>query len=140
MERVWKFISTPANLQKITPPWMGFEITSKDLPPTMYPGLIITYTVKPLFGIKMKWVTEITHLEEGVYFVDEQRVGPYTMWHHQHRLQPVQGGVRMDDIVSYVPPFGFLGAIAHPLLIRRKLDEIFEYRHTALEKMFGRLE
>lgn len=140
MERVWEFISAPANLQKITPPWMGFEITDKDLPPSMYPGLIITYTVKPLFGIKIRWVTEITQLEEGVYFVDEQRVGPYTMWHHQHRLEPVQGGVRMDDIVSYVPPFGFLGTMAHPLLIRKKLNEIFEYRHLALEQIFGRFE
>lgn len=140
MEQVWEFISAPANLQKITPPSMGFQITSKDLPAAMYQGLIISYTVKPLLGIKMKWVTEITHLEEGVYFVDEQRVGPYTMWHHQHRLEPVRGGVRMNDIVSYVPPFGFLGALANSLVIRKKLNEIFYYRHTALEKMFGEFE
>ncbi len=140
MDRVWDFISAPANLQRITPPYMGFEITNEDLPSVIYPGLIITYKVKPLLGLKMTWVTEITHVEEGSFFVDEQRVGPYTMWHHQHRIQPIPGGVKMDDIVSYVPPFGMLGALAHPFLIRKKLREIFEFRNTALEQVFGRFE
>ena len=140
MNQVWDFISAPANLQKITPPYMGFEITNEDLPSSIHPGLIITYKVKPLLGLKMRWVTEITHVEEGTFFVDEQRVGPYTMWHHQHRIQPVPGGVKMDDIVSYVPPFGVMGALVHPFLIRNKLREIFDYRHSALEQVFGRFE
>jgi ligand-binding SRPBCC domain-containing protein len=137
MERVWEFISSPAKLKEITPPSMGFEVTG-DLPSRMYPGMIISYRVTPLFGIRMTWVTEITHVQEGEYFVDEQRVGPYAMWHHQHRIEPVADGVRMTDIVTYTPPFGFLGAIANRLIIRRELRRIFRYRTEALERIFGR--
>jgi ligand-binding SRPBCC domain-containing protein len=135
---IWEFISNPGNLKVITPEHMGFVITSGNLPEKMYPGMIITYTVKPLFGLKMKWVTEITHIEEKRYFVDEQRSGPYSMWHHQHLIEPVEGGVMMTDIVSYKPPAGFLGAIANGLVIRRQLEGIFNYREKALEKIFGR--
>ena len=117
---------------------MGFVITSGNLPEKMYPGMIITYAVKPLLGIKMKWVTEITHIEEKRYFIDEQRSGPYSMWHHQHFIKPVEGGVMMTDIVSYKPPMGFLGAIANHLVIRRQLEDIFDYREKALEKIFGK--
>jgi len=137
MAEVWDFISSPANLKKITPSYMGFDITSGDLPEKMYPGMIISYRVKPLFGIRMNWVTEITHVSEGRYFVDEQRSGPYAMWHHAHFIEPVDGGVLMKDIVSYRPPFGFLGVIANRMLIRRQLKEIFDYRFAALEKKFG---
>ncbi|TVR43884.1 MAG: hypothetical protein EA394_00710 [Bacteroidia bacterium] len=137
LEEVWGFISSPANLQKITPPGMGFEITSGDLPGEMYPGMIISYKVKPLLGIPTTWVTEITQVEEKKYFVDEQRVGPYSMWHHQHRITPVEGGVLMEDIVSYRPPMAFLGAIANAVIIKKKLRQIFDYRRKALEKHFG---
>lgn len=137
-DEVWDFISNPGNLQLITPDYMGFVITSADPPEKMYPGMIITYTVKPLMGIKMKWVTEITHIEEKRYFVDEQRDGPYSMWHHQHIIEPAEGGVMMRDIVSYKPPMGFLGAIANSLVIRRQLEDIFNYREKILEKRFGK--
>jgi len=137
-DEVWKFISNPENLKVITPKHMDFVITSGNLPEKMYPGMIITYTVKPLLGIKMKWVTEITHVEEKRYFVDEQRSGPYSMWHHQHLIEPVEGGVMMTDIVSYKPPMGFLGAIANNLVISRQLKGIFDYREKALEKRFGK--
>ncbi len=138
IDEVWEFISNPGNLKVITPEKMGFEITSGNLPEKMYPGMIITYNVKPLWGIKMKWVTEITHVEEKRYFVDEQRSGPYSMWHHQHIIEPVEGGVMMTDIVSYKPPLGFLGAIANSMVIRRQLEGIFNYREKALEKRFGK--
>lgn len=136
LEKAWAFISNPANLKNITPKSMGFDITSEELPEKMYPGMIITYSVKPLLGIKTTWVTEITHVEEMKYFVDEQRVGPYTLWHHEHHLEPVADGVFMRDIVTYKPPLGQLGRIANQLFIRRKLREIFQYRGQALEKIF----
>ena len=103
----------------------------------MYPGMIISYKVSPLLGIKMTWVTEITQLVEKKYFVDEQRVGPYSIWHHQHIIEPIENGVLMTDIVSYAPPLGFLGALANSLLIKNKLNEIFDYRTQAVEKRYG---
>ena len=137
MEAVWEFISSPRNLKKITPDYMGFDITSDKLPDRIYPGMIITYTVSPVLGLKMNWVTEITHVIEGQYFVDEQRAGPYSMWHHQHRIQAVPEGVLMTDLVTYRPPLGFLGALANRLLISNKLEEIFEYRRNTLIQIFG---
>jgi ligand-binding SRPBCC domain-containing protein len=139
IEQVWDFISSPANLKKITPESMGFNITSKMLSEKMYPGMIISYKVSPVFGIKMTWVTEITHVKEKEYFVDEQRVGPYSMWHHEHKIEAIEGGVLMTDIVSYKPPFGFLGSIANSVLIKKQLKEIFDYRIIAVEKLFGKL-
>lgn len=134
---VWHFISSPANLKYITPAYLGFEIVNKNTPEKMYPGLIITYNICPLFGIKMKWVTEITHVKENEYFVDEQRIGPYSMWHHQHKFLPVKEGVLMIDIVTYKPPFGILGVLSNRFFIRNKLDGIFSFRKSAIEKRFG---
>ncbi len=136
-EAVWNFMSSPANLKNITPPYMGFDIVSENLPEKMYPGMIIQYKVRPLFGIPLGWTTEITHVTENVFFVDEQRHGPYALWHHQHHIREVEGGVLMTDIVHYKPPLGFLGAIANTLLIRKKLHEIFAYRFVQVEKYFG---
>ena len=140
IEQVWDFISSPANLKKITPEYMGFNITSKMLSEKMYPGMIISYKVSPVFGIKMTWVTEITQVKEKEYFVDEQRIGPYSMWHHEHKIEPIEGGVLMTDIVSYKPPLGILGSIANYILIKKQLQEIFDYRTVAVEKMFGKFE
>lgn len=137
LEKVWEFISAPQNLQEITPDYMGFEILSKDLPAVMYEGMIISYMVSPILGIKTNWVTEITQIKEKRYFVDEQRIGPYKMWHHQHFIEPSGAGTRMKDIVSYQPPFGLLGSIANKLVIERKLAEIFQYRKEAIVKKFG---
>lgn len=137
IEEVWDFISSPINLKEITPDYMGFEITSKNLSEKMYPGMIISYTVKPILGIKMIWVTEITHIEEMRYFVDEQRRGPYSMWHHQHFIEPTDKGVLMTDIVSYSPPFGSLGVLANSLFINKLLNTIFNYREKTLEKRFS---
>jgi len=135
IEEVWDFISSPKNLKKITPDYMGFEINSQNLPEKMYPGMIISYIVKPVLGIKMLWVTEITHVEEMRYFVDEQRIGPYSMWHHQHFIEPYGQGVLMTDIVSYSPPLGFLGALANSIFISKQLKTIFDYRAEVLEKL-----
>jgi ligand-binding SRPBCC domain-containing protein len=117
---------------------MGFDITSRDLPEKMYPGMIISYRVKPLLGINTTWVTEITQVKDKVYFVDEQRVGPYSVWHHEHFIEVIPNGVLMKDIVSYEPPFGFLGSIANKLMIKQKLNEIFNYRRQAIENKYGK--
>ena len=136
-EEVWDFISSPANLKKITPSYMGFDITSKNTEDKMYEGMLISYIVKPMFNIKTNWLTEITHIKDGFFFIDEQRMGPYKMWHHQHFIEEIPNGVLMKDIVSYIPPFGLLGAIANKLIIRSKLEQIFAFRKEALEKKYG---
>jgi len=138
IDEVWNFISSPSNLKEITPDYMGFDIINTKQPSRkMYEGMIIGYKVSPLLGIKTTWITEITHIRDKEFFIDEQRMGPYTMWHHQHLIRPIQNGVLMTDIVSYQPPFGVVGAIANHLIIRSKLKQIFNYRTAALEKIFG---
>lgn len=138
IDEIWDFISSPSNLKEITPKHMGFEVTGNTGKGQMYPGMIITYKVSPLLGIKLNWVTEITHVKDKEYFVDEQRIGPYTMWHHEHKIEPIEGGIMMTDIVTYQPPMGILGAIANTLFIKKQLEEIFGYRTVALENKFGK--
>ncbi len=118
---------------------MGFQILSdpKQLK-EMYAGQIIEYHVSPVAGIKMHWVTEITHVEKGVYFVDEQRFGPYSFWHHKHWLTAVEGGVEMHDIVHYKLPFGPLGRLMNSLVVARQLNSIFEFRKKTLDELFNR--
>jgi ligand-binding SRPBCC domain-containing protein len=140
VDQVWDFVSSPANLKEITPEHMGFEITTPGLPEKMFEGMIIGYKVNPLPGFRTNWVTEITHIKEGEYFVDEQRVGPYALWHHQHWIEPFDGGTIMRDVVTYCPPMGWLGAIANSLLIKPKLKEIFIYRKKALESKWGKIQ
>jgi ligand-binding SRPBCC domain-containing protein len=140
IDEVWDFIASPANLKKITPDYMGFDITSEDLPEKMYPGMIICYKVSPLLGIKMNWLTEITQVDEKIFFIDEQRIGPYKIWHHQHRIEPIEDGVLMTDIVTYQPPMGVLGSLANTLVIKNKLNEIFDYRKNVLNEIFGELK
>lgn len=139
LEEAWNFFQNPGNLSKITPSEMGFE-TLSEVPEKMYPGLFIHYKVSPLFGIKMNWTTEITYVQEPHYFVDEQRVGPYAIWHHEHHFKEIEGGVEMLDRVNYKIPLGILGKIAHPIIVRSKLEEIFEYRIRAVEEIFGKWE
>ncbi|MDI9355647.1 MAG: SRPBCC family protein [Chitinophagaceae bacterium] len=140
IQKVWGFISSPYNLKEITPKHMGFVVTSNSGNEKMYPGMIITYTVSPLLGIKLSWMTEITQVKENEYFIDEQRIGPYSLWHHEHKIEPIDGGTLMTDIITYQPPLGFLGAVANSLFIKKQLGEIFDYRKTALEKRFGKFE
>ena len=137
ISEVWDFISSPANLKEITPDHMGFDIITPELPEKMYPGMIIAYKVSPVLGIKMTWVTEITQVREKEYFVDEQRVGPYSIWHHEHQIKSIKGGVLMTDIVSYKPPFGILGTIANGLFIQKQLKTIFDFREKAVIDIFG---
>jgi len=137
---LWDFISSPENLKEITPEQMGFVVTGNTGEGKMYPGMIITYKVSPLFKIKLDWMTEITHVRDLEYFVDEQRIGPYAMWHHQHKIEPIEGGALMTDIVTYKPPMGFLGAIANSLVIKKQLQKIFDYRTIALETRFGKFD
>jgi len=136
-KEAWNFLSDPRNLKTITPDYMGFEIVS-GAASKMYAGQILQYIVTPLLNIPLKWVTEITHIREGEYFVDEQRFGPYSLWHHKHFIKPIKNGVEMIDIVDYKVPFGILGQLVQPFLVRPKLEEIFEYRKNALDSIFGK--
>ena len=136
VEKAWLFFSDPQNLRRITPPWLDFMVTS-DLPAHMYQGMIITYTIRPLAGVRMNWVTEITHVHEPLFFVDEQRFGPYRFWHHQHRFEAVAGGVVVDDLVHYALPFGPLGRLIDRWHVRARLEEIFRYRRRVLREIFG---
>lgn len=136
IQTAWDFFSNPNNLKDITPVDLGFKVISKYQGSTMYPGQLIEYTVSPLLGIPLYWMTEITHVEDKKYFVDEQRFGPYSLWHHQHHFKEVAGGVEMTDIVHYKIPFWFAGDIANTLMVRRQLKGIFDYRYKKVEEMF----
>ncbi len=131
----WDFFSSPKNLAKITPKDLGFEVLGT-VPEQMYEGLFIHYKVSPLFGIRMKRTTEITHVKEHRYFVDEQRIGPYRIWHHEHFFEETAEGVRMRDVVHYALPFGILGQLVHPWLVKPRLEEIFNFRFKAAEVLF----
>ena len=137
-KEAWEFLSNPNNLAEITPKYMNFKILSGDDRP-IFAGQIIQYKVTPLLGITLKWVTEITHVKENEYFVDEQRFGPYSLWHHKHFIKEIDGGIEMEDVVDYKIPFGILGQIAHPLFVKNKLRQIFKYREKKLIKLFGKL-
>jgi ligand-binding SRPBCC domain-containing protein len=134
----WDFFSRPDNLKDITPNVLGFKIISKPHGDKMYSGQIIEYKVSPVAGIPLYWMTEITHVEDKKYFVDEQRYGPYSLWHHQHHFKIINGGVEMTDIVHYRIPFGFFGDIANALVVLKKLKRIFEYRFKVVEEKFGK--
>ena len=135
MATCWDFFSDPKNLSKITPQSMGF-IVRTELPDKMYEGLMIEYTVRPMLGIPMNWITEIKTVKNHSFFVDEQRKGPYRIWHHEHHFKEVEGGVEMTDIVSYELPLGFLGRLMHPILVKNKLKEIFDYRSQKVDELF----
>jgi ligand-binding SRPBCC domain-containing protein len=135
----WDFFSSPANLKEITPKNLGFNIISKHHGKKMYAGQIIEYTVRPVMSIPLYWMTEITHVEEQKYFIDEQRFGPYSLWHHQHHFKQVENGVEMTDIVHYKLPFWFLGDVANTLFVKQQLDDIFNFRFKRVEELFGKL-
>lgn len=138
VDEAWEFLSSPKNLKIITPNYMSFDIISGDDKP-MYAGQIIQYIVTPVLGIKTNWVSEITQVVDKKYFVDEQRFGPYALWHHKHFIHLIEGGVEMEDIIDYKVPFGFLGRLIHPILIKPKLTEIFNYRTKKLVELFGEI-
>ena len=136
MDEAWAFFSSPKNLSLITPSSLDFQMTN-EVPEVMHTGTIITYTIRPLLGLKVRWATEITHADAPHLFVDEQRFGPYRFWHHQHHFRAIDGGTEVEDLVYYALPFGPLGSLAHALWVRRQLEEIFAFRREALEVRFG---
>jgi ligand-binding SRPBCC domain-containing protein len=138
LQQAWDFFSNPANLQAITPENMGFKVISKHHGDTMYPGQIIEYKVRPVLHIPIYWMTEITQVKDQQYFIDEQRFGPYSLWHHQHHFKAIDGGVEMTDIVHYKNPLGILGRLANTLFIENKLKGIFYFRFQKVEGMFGK--
>ncbi len=136
LDEAWDFLSNPKNLKTITPDYMRFDILS-GFDRKMYSGQIIQYIVTPVLRIKTKWVTEITHMVNKKYFVDEQRFGPFSLWHHKHFIKSIKGGVEMEDIIDYKLPMGILGQSVHSFLVQPKLEEIFEYREKKLADLFG---
>ena len=137
IDDVWDFVASPQNLKHITPEYMNFTITSKDLPKEMYAGMIISYKVSPILKIPLNWVTEITQVDKKKYFVDEQRFGPYKMWHHQHIFEPHINGVLMTDLISYKLPLGSLGKIINAIYIKNQLETIFNYRFHKMNTIFN---
>ncbi len=138
LKEAWDFFTTPANLNKITPDEMVFEVTS-ELPEKVYEGLIITYRIKPMLNIPVEWCTEITHVRENEFFVDEQRKGPYRIWHHEHHFKAVKDGVLMTDLVHYDIGKWIIGDIAGKLFVHKKVKEIFDYRYRLLESYFSKV-
>ncbi|NVJ88137.1 MAG: SRPBCC family protein [Flavobacteriaceae bacterium] len=135
-KKAWEFLSNPANLKVITPKEMNFDIISK-IDREIYAGQIIQHQVTPMMGIKTTWVSKIVHVEKYKYFVDEQLQGPYAFWSHKHFVNEIENGVEMEDIIDYKVPLGFIGKLAHPLLVKPKLEEIFNYRQQKLIEIFG---
>ncbi len=139
LEKAWDFFSSPLNLSKITPESMKFVVTSDYTERTkMYEGMIITYKVSPLLGIKMDWMTEITTVKDKEYFIDEQRFGPFKFWHHEHHFEEIDGGVLMTDKLTYGIPFGIFGRLANTIIVAKQTQEIFDYRVKAVDEMFGK--
>jgi len=136
LNEAWDFLSSPNNLELITPKSMDFNITDWDKK-KVYPGQIIQYTVKPLLGVRINWVTEITHVNDNVYFIDEQRFGPYAFWHHKHFIKEIENGVLIEDVIHYKIPLGPIGVLLNFLIINSKLNSIFKYRKQELIKIFG---
>ncbi len=138
LEKVWSFFVDPAKLPSITPPFMRFEILSSQRGDRIYAGQVIEYRLRPLPWFRTYWMTEITQVGSGSYFVDEQRRGPYRLWHHQHHFRKIEGGIEMTDIVHYELPFGWVGGWANALFVRRRLEDLFRYRYGRVEEIFGR--
>jgi ligand-binding SRPBCC domain-containing protein len=140
LEEVWGFFSDARNLLRITPPHLNLKVTNAVYGESVYAGQVMTYNVKPLLGIPLGWMTEITHIEPLKYFVDEQRKGPYKLWHHQHHFKAIEGGTEMVDLVHYRLPFGIIGNITNSLLVKDELRKIFSYRYGKIIEFFGKWE
>jgi ligand-binding SRPBCC domain-containing protein len=136
IERCWDFFSSPRNLKEITPKYLQFEIISDD-DRKIYPGQLVQYYVRPVWNIRVYWLTEITHAVEKKYFVDEQKCGPYAFWHHKHFFKEIEKGVEMEDVVDYGLPFGIVGQALHVLVLQNRLNKIFDYRRDKLTALFG---
>lgn len=137
MPKVWDFFSSPLNLKVLTPDYMDFRVLYPDTLEKMHAGQIIEYKVKPVMRFPIHWVTEITHCEKNSVFVDEQRFGPYRLWHHQHHFQETSTGILMKDVVTYALPYGVIGNSLHSLFVKKQLDSIFDYRRKRVSHIFG---
>lgn len=137
LEQAWKFFSNPNKLLDITPPFLQLKVTNDLFGNEMYAGQVMTYRVKPMMGISLSWMTEITQMQALKFFVDEQRKGPYKLWHHQHHFKAIEGGVEMTDLVHYQLPFGILGNLVNALTVKKQLEEIFTYRYFKINEIFG---
>lgn len=136
LDKVWDFFSRPQNLKAITPEKMNFQIVKQTGMDRAFAGQMIEYRVTVPPGVRMKWLTEITHVEDQKMFVDEQRVGPYSIWHHEHHFEEKDGGVEMRDVITYKMPFGLLGKLAHGFA-KKELEAIFDYRTEVTKKLFN---
>lgn len=133
-DRVWAYFSAPENLNALTPPDLQFEILGS--PGRMFAGQLIAYRIRVAPGLRVNWLTEIRHVREGVFFVDEQRAGPYRFWYHEHHFTAVAGGVHMTDRVTYALRGGPVGTLIHTLWVQRTLRRIFDYRQAAVARLF----
>lgn len=137
LDEAWDFFSSPRNLQAITPAYMKFKVIGDTFNEKMYAGQIIEYKVRPLLGIPLYWMTEITQVKEKEFFIDEQRFGPYAFWHHQHHFKETNEGVEMTDLLHYKVPFYGLGRLANKLFVEKQVAKIFDYRYQKIEELFG---
>jgi ligand-binding SRPBCC domain-containing protein len=133
---VWDFFATPKNLDLLTPPGLKFFTPA---PPEgrMYAGQLIAHRIRIFPGYWARWLTEIRQVREREYFVDEQRVGPYKFWYHEHHFRAAPGGTLMTDQITYQVCYGPLGWLVNELWIKRALRKIFDYRRGAIERAFG---
>lgn len=138
LQEVWDFFATPDNLKIITPASMGFKILSEEDGSRMYAGQIIEYKVRPFLGIPFYWMTEIAEVRDKELFIDEQRKGPFRLWHHEHHFKAIDGGTEMTDIIQYKVPFGILGRLVNWLFVCKKIQMIFRYRYGKTEELFGK--
>ena len=137
IEEAWGFFTSPMNLAKITPKEMNFEIKTIDDPETIYPGMVITYCVSPFPLYRTGWITEITHIKVNKYFIDDQRVGPYKFWQHQHHFEQVNECIMMTDVIHYSIGYGWLGLLIEKYFVKSQVDKIFKYREQQIKKIFG---
>ncbi len=137
LDKAWDFFSDPKNLPRITPPNMAFRLIG-DAPDRMYAGQILNYTLSPLPGFRANWTTEITVVNEPYLFIDTQIMGPYKIWHHQHHFKAQGMGTEVTDLIHYALPFGPLGNLVHPFLVRPHLEAIFDFRKKVLQRQFAK--
>jgi ligand-binding SRPBCC domain-containing protein len=136
LDEVWEFLANPRTVAAVSPPDLGLRVTSEP-PVRVYPGLIVTYDLEVLPRVRWHWVTEVTHIREGRLLVDEQRFGPFRMWHHEHHLAAHDGGVEVRDLITYALPLGPLGVLADLVLVSHRLERTFAFRRRVLAQRFG---
>jgi len=138
IERAWDFFSSPLNLADITPKDMNFQVLTQMNGERIYEGMLIEYKVSPILHIPMHWVTKIVSVDYHKSFTDFQSKGPYKLWNHYHEFVQNEKGILMKDVVDYELPLGFLGSLAHVLFVKKRIEDIFNYRFNVLEGLFNK--